>query len=146
MRRLVAASRSRKRGKKQPPRASRDASIQRPNAKPAEPYPCALCGRDFAPYGGGRRPVHCKRCAAKADKEIGREITLNCKECGTRFSTPNRTVRYCSRACSAAGERRNTRGRGRRRMADPEARAVDLARRRAYAAASRAKEKGRGGS
>ena len=145
VRRLVAAGRSRKRGNKQPPpRAGRGAARPRRSAKSAEPYPCALCGRDFAPYGGGAHPVHCKRCAAKADKEIDRKRTLDCKECGARFSTPNRAVRYCSKACSAAGQRRSTRERGRRRMADPEKRAVDLARRRAWAAANSAKEGGRG--
>ena len=133
------------RGDKRPPRAGRGAASPKRNAKSVEPYACALCGRDFVPYGGGAHPVHCKRCAARADKEIGRKRTLDCKECGARFSTPNRAVRYCSKVCSAAGQRRSTRERALRRMADPEKRAVDLARRRAWAAAHRGGKKGRGG-
>ena len=67
----AAARRARARGDR-PPRANRDVKSLKPNPKSAEPYPCALCGRDFAPYGAGR-PAYCKRCAAKADREIGRE-------------------------------------------------------------------------
>ena len=140
----AAARRARARGDKQPPRANRDVQSLKPNPKSAEPYACALCGRDFVPYGG-RRPAYCKRCAAKADKEIGRERTLNCKECGTKFTTPKRSARYCSTKCSAAGRMHSSNESARRSMAaDPEARALAAARRRAYAAASRAKKKGRG--
>ena len=140
-----AARRARERGGRKPPRAGRDATSPRSGAKAAEPRPCALCGRSFAPPGGrGRRPVHCRRCAARADRKIGRERTLNCKECGARFSTPKRNVRYCSKACSADSRRRATLERYHRRMADPEKRALAAARRRAQLAANRAREKGRG--
>ena len=146
LRRSAAARGARERGDKRPPRASRGVKSPKPSQGSAEPYPCALCGRYFAPHGGrGRRPVHCKRCRAKADKEIGRERALNCKECGTRFSTSNRAVRYCPKACSAAGRNRISRESGRRRMADPEKRAADLARTRARSAASRAGKKGAAG-
>ena len=136
--RASAARRAAERGEK-PPRESRGAKSLKPNATPAEPYPCALCGRRFAPYGG-RRPIHCKRCSARVDKEIARKRTLNCKECGKKFTTLNRIVRYCSRECNAAGRRRITDEIRRRRMADPEFRAMDAARQRARTAARRAKE------
>ena len=48
-----AARRAKKRGDR-PPRASRDAATPRRSVGAAEPYQCALCGRDFAPYGAGR--------------------------------------------------------------------------------------------
>ena len=141
--RASAARRAAERGKRQPTRASRDVKSQRPNAKSAEPYACALCGRDFVPYGG-RRPVHCKRCAAKADKDIGRKRTLNCKECGKKFSTLNRIVRYCSRECNAASQSRISRESGRLRLKDPEVRALASARWRAWVAARKGKQEGSG--
>ena len=141
----AAARRARARGDKQPPRANRDVKSLKPNPKSAEPYACALCGRDFVPYGG-RRPAYCKRCAARADKEIGRKMTLDCKECGTKFTTPNRSARYCSTKCSAAGRMHSSNESARRSIAaDPEARALAAARSRAYASASRARKKVRGG-
>ena len=142
----AAARRARARGDEQLPRANRDVKTLKPNPKSAEPRACALCGRDFAPYGGGR-PAYCKRCASKADKEIGRERTLNCKECGTKFTTPNRIVRYCSPKCSAAGRMHSSNASARRSMAaDPAVRALAAARRRAYCAAARkGKQGGRGG-
>ena len=142
--RASAARRAAARGEKPPPRASRGVKSLRPNAKSPEPYACALCGRDFAPYGG-RRPIHCKRCAAEADKEICREMTLNCKECGKKFSTLNRIVRYCSRECNAAGRSRISNKGSRRRLEDPETRAMAAARQRARNAAHRAKQEGSGG-
>ena len=140
----AANKRARDRGERPPPppRAGRGAGSQGRNAKAAEPYLCALCGRDFAPYGDGARPAHCKRCRAKADREIGRAWTLNCKECGKEFSTSNRIVRYCSTKCNAAGHARNVAESARRRMANPEARALEAARWRARAAARKAAEKG----
>ena len=143
--RLAAAARRAKKRGDRPPRANRDIKGLRPNARSAEPYPCALCGSDFVPYGAGR-PAYCKRCAAKADKEIGRERTLNCKECGKKFTTPNRIVKYCSTKCRAAGRRRISREGARKRMKDPEARAMAAARRRAWDAARRGGKKGRGAS
>ena len=127
---------------KQPRRASRDAASPRRNAKAAEPYPCVLCGRNIAPpCRRGRRTIYCKRCTAKANRELGREMTLNCKECGKKFTTSNRTVRYCSDACRADVRRRDARECARRRLADPEMRALAAARARAQLAARRGKEK-----
>ena len=142
----AAARRARGRGSRRPPpRAGRDAAGPRRSATAAEPYPCALCGRSFAPYGGGRPPIHCKRCAAKADKEIGRERTLDCKECGTRFTTPSRSARYCSKACRADSRRRVARELYHSRMADPEKRVLLAARWRAWdAAARKGKQEGSG--
>ena len=141
--RASAARRAAERGDKPPPLASRDVKSLRPNARSAEPYPCALCGLDFAPYGG-RRPSYCKRCRAGVDKEIGRKRTLNCKECGKEFSTLNRTVRYCSKECNAAGRSRISNKSSRRRLEDPEIRALDAARQRARSVARRAREEGSG--
>ena len=143
-----AARRARGRGGKQqqpPPRANRDAAGQRRSAKSAEPRPCALCGRSFAPPGGrGRRPIHCKRCTAKADREIGRKVDVRCRECGNAVAAPSRTVRYCSKECKAAGRRRAARESARRRREDPEVRAKDVARTRALVAARRGGKRGSG--
>ena len=144
--RLAAATRrARARGEKPPPIASRDVGSLKRNARAAEPYACGLCGRDFAPYGG-RRPTYCRRCTAKTDKEIGRAMAVDCKECGKEFSTLNRVVRYCSKACRAAGRMRNTSERARERRADPEARALAAARRRARHAADKSRKEGSAGS
>ena len=140
----AAAHPAGKRGKKRPTRAGRGAARPRRSAAAAEPYACALCGRDFAPYGGGRHPVHCKRCSAKADREIGEERTLNCKECNKKFTTSNHTVRYCSAKCRTDTRRRVALERYHSRMADPEERALAAARQRARLAAGGAREKGRG--
>ena len=141
----AAARKARERGgRRPPPRAGRDAAGPRRSATAAEPYPCALCGRNFAPYGGGRPPIHCRRCRAKADKEIGRARTLNCKECGKRFSTPSRSARYCSKACRADSRRRVALERYHSRMADPKERVLVAARSRAWAAARKGKQEGSG--
>ena len=142
----AANKRARDRGERPPPppRAGRGAGSPGRNAGAAEPYLCALCGRDFAPYGDGARPAHCKRCRAKADREIGRERALNCKECGKAFTTQNRIVKYCSRECNTAGRNRISRESARKRMNDPEARAQAAARWRAWDAARRSGKKGRG--
>ena len=136
----AAARRAKARGDKQPPRANRDVKSLKPNPKSAEPYACALCGRDFVPYGGAR-PIHCKRCSARMNREMARVMAVDCKECGKKFSTSNRTVRYCSKACSAAGQRRSSNASARRNRADPEKHAVFLARQRARTAARRAKKR-----
>lgn len=62
---------------------------------------CRLCGRSFGHYAG-TRTAHCKRCAAKAEREIARVIRTKCKECGKAISTTKRTVRYCSDPCRDA--------------------------------------------
>ena len=141
----AAAYAARARVGKQPQRASRDAASPRRNAKAAEPHPCVLCGRSIAPpRRRGRPTIYCKRCTAKANRELGRERTLNCKECGKKFTTSNRVVRYCSDACRADIRRRVARESARRRLADPEARILAAARARAHLATRRGKEKGSG--
>ena len=105
----------------------------------AEPSVCGLCGRDFLPYNRARH-AYCKRCAAKADREIVRKMRVKCKECGKSFSTTNHNVRYCSKACSAAGKRRSRRESRHRRMADPEKRAAESAYVRAWYAARKPKQ------
>ena len=140
----AAARRARARGEEPPPIASRDVGSLKRNASAAEPYACGLCGRDFAPYGGNR-PTYCKRCTAKTDREIGRAMAVDCKECGKEFSTLNRIVVYCSKACRAAGRMRSTNEGARRRRADPEASALAAARRRAQYAARKGGKKGAAG-
>ena len=142
MRAWAAARKAKAQGKRPPP-AGRGAKSPRRSAAPAEPYACALCGRDFVAYGGAR-PLHCKRCRARIDREIGRVMAVKCKECGKAFSTPSRVVRYCSKACRAAGWNRSNRESTRRRMADPEKHVMAAARQRAWAAARRGGEKGGG--
>ena len=118
---------------KAPPRAGRNAG----------PSTCGLCGRTFAPYGRARH-AYCKRCTARADRDLARTLRVRCKACGKRFSTTSRNVRYCSNECRAEGARHNRRESRRRRMADPEKRAVALAYVRAWQAARKAR--GRGGA
>ena len=133
------------RGDKRPPQASRDVARPRRSAKAAEPYPCALCGRDFVPpRRRGRHPFHCKRCRANADRKIGRKMDVKCRECSGAVAASNRAVRYCSRECKAAGRRRIARESARRSRGDPEFRAREAARTRAYNAARR-DAKGSGG-
>ena len=141
--RLTAARRARKQRGEKPPRASRDVKSLKPNPVSAEPYPCALCGRDFMPYGNAR-PVHCKRCRAKADRAIGRKLAVKCKECGNAVAAPNRGALYCSKECKADGRRRIARESARRRREDPEQRARNAASARAWVAAHRGGKKGRG--
>ena len=136
----AAARRARERGERPPPRARRDVKGLRRNAKAAEPYACGLCGRDFAPYGGAR-PVHCKRCSAKIDRELGRKLTAKCRECGKAFTAPTRIAKYCSKVCRDDGRRRANREGDRRRMDDPDARALAAARTRASVTAYRARKK-----
>ena len=111
---------------------------QRANTK-AEPSICGMCGRSFFPYGRANH-AYCKRCTAKADREIARRLHAKCKECGKAFATANSNVRYCSKACSANGARRSRRESRRRRMADPERRAIESAYVRAWYAAQREKK------
>ena len=140
-----AARRARDRGERPrpppPPRAGRGAGMPRRSAEAAGRCACALCGRRFEPYGDGSRPVHCKRCAAKADREVARMLSVDCRECGKEFSTPSRVVKYCSKECSAASQSRSRRESARRRMANPNARALAAAYQRARDAARRGGEK-----
>ena len=97
---------------------------------------CRLCGASFEPHGRGSR-VYCERCTAKADRDVASAIGAKCKECGKEFSTRNRLVRYCSDKCRNDGTRRLRREYRRRYMADPEKRAMWLARTRLAAAGRR---------
>ena len=107
----------------------------------AGPTPCRQCGRSFEPYGGHYR-VYCKDCTAKADSAIVMEPRAKCKECGKALATTSRSVRYCSDECRTESVRRGSRDYQRRAMADPERRAIILARVRASAAASAARKRG----
>ena len=102
---------------------------------------CKLCGTGFAPYSRGVH-AYCKRCTTRADREAERALHVDCKECGKRFDAPSRRVRYCSDACRVDGTRRRNRVHQRRYMADPEKRAVAIARARAYSAASASRRRG----
>ena len=80
---------------------------------------CRLCGRDVVARGRpGPRPTFCKRCTAKADREAAKVLRVRCKECGKKFTTAHRGVRYCSDSCrrAAAKKQRASRrpGSGRR--------------------------------
>lgn len=108
----------------------------RPRASPARSTACRLCGRSFAQYGGSTNRAYCRRCTARADRESVRVLRVDCKTCGKKFSTPNRSVRYCSAACRAEGLRLSRNESSRRRRADPGRRA---------GAAGHAGSPGRGG-
>ena len=139
-----AASRARNRGGRRKPGMG---GTKRPTraADASKRFACGLCGRTFAPYGHGSRPSYCKRCRDRADREIARVLRVDCKACGGKFSTTNRLVRYCSDACRTAGRTVRDREYIRAYLADPEKRAVRLARRRAlHAAGGRSNVKGGG--
>ena len=143
-----AADRARKRGGGRMHAGSGEArGAGRPTRTAAESdqITCGLCGRTFAPYGHGSSPVHCKRCRARADREIARVLRVDCKACGGKFSTKNRLARYCSPECRAAGRTVRDREYMRTYVKDPEKRIVRLARRRALYAASRRSD-GEGGA
>ena len=99
---------------------------------------CDLCGRNFVPRGRAS-PLYCGRCTARSERELARVLRVKCKECGRTFSTKDRIVRYCSDECSAAGVRRGRLESVRRRMPDPQRRAVAAARTRAWNAAQKDK-------
>ena len=94
---------------------------------------CRLCGKSFEPHGRGMR-YYCKPCTAKADRAASKETATKCKECGKRFSISSRFHVYCSDGCRIEGGRRRIREYMRRYLADPEKRAMYLARARAGAA------------
>ena len=77
---------------------------------------CRVCGRSFAPYGN-RITSYCKRCRARADREISKVLRVRCRECGKAFPTTNRAVRYCSDPCRKAAHTRQSRASRRRRPA-----------------------------
>ena len=106
---------------------------------------CRVCGRDFAPHRRAGLHAYCKRCTAKADKEIARRISVDCKECGKTFPTKTRSVRNCSAKCRADTLRRAARERYHRDMADPEKHTLATARSRARYTARKGGKKGRGG-
>ena len=107
----------------------------------AEPSTCRLCGSGFALYGHTHH-AYCRRCAAKADREIARTLRARCKACGGRFSTSSRLVRYCSDECRAEGLRRSRIKSALKRMAGPGKRAVEAAQAGERRAASRPKRRG----
>ena len=125
-----AARRARERGgmppQRQPPMRSD------PNA---EPSICRLCGRSFEQRERGGRHSYCERCRARAAMEVARKLRVKCRECGKAFSAAIRSARYCSDECRASGKRRINRESRRRRMADPEKRAIGAAHVRAWNAA-----------
>ena len=87
--------------------------------------------------------AYCDRCTAKADRDVAGAIDAKCKECGGKFSTRNRLVRYCSDKCRIDGTRRRRRESRSRYMADPEKRATWLAHMRAGAARRRRAAEGK---
>ena len=132
----AAAIAARKRGGRRRTAGSSDGSPPRGAAGTA--VDCGLCGRSFVPRGRSSR-VYCRRCAAKAERELARVLRVDCRECGRTFSTTDRIVRYCSDECSDAGKERVRVESVRRRMADPERRAIAAARTRAWNAAQKDK-------
>ena len=104
---------------------------------------CRLCGRSFAPYGGVSHHAYCERCTAKADREVAGVQRIECRECGKKFPSSTRSVRYCSDACRASSRRRLNAEAQRRYMADPEKRAMSLARTRTSSAARKARAQGK---
>ena len=68
--------------------------------------------------------------------------TVKCGACGKPFSSKVGNARYCSDPCRSEGRRRYYRKYMRRCMADPEKRALNAARARAYSAARRARDRG----
>ena len=106
---------------------------------------CRLCGRDLEPHRRPGSSVYCRRCVARADREVAKTASEDYRECGRTFPTRTRSIHYCSDACRAGAARRARAETQRKRDADPEKRALRLARTRTWAAARRAKERGRGG-
>ena len=128
----AAARAARKRGGR-PPQKRPPMRVD-PNA---EPSVCRLCGRTFAQYGHTPCNAYCKRCAARADREITRMVDAKCRACGKAFTAAGRTFHYCSKACRADGARRGRRESRRRLRADPAKRALAEAQERLSRAARR---------
>ena len=108
-----------------------------PGAMTGPAAACKTCGTVLAPRGGGAGAA-CRRCAAGA----GRTLHKDCKECGRRFDVDGRAVRYCSDGCRSEAARRRNREHQRKYMADPERRAITMARARAAAVARAAQRRG----
>ena len=126
---IAAARAARKRGGRPPQRQAP------PRADPdAEPSVCRLCGRTFAQYGRSNRHAYCRRCTARADRDVGRTLRAKCAGCGGRFSTTSLAVRYCSDECRADGALRSQRKSDLRFKADPGKRALAEAQKRALRA------------
>ena len=136
----AAARRARERKGRQKQGHGRRRPAGRGTARPPSAAPggkslaCRLCGSAFAPYGGTGNRAYCKKCTAKADREVGRVWRIQCAQCGREFSATHRLARYCSDACRTDGRRRSDRVRSRRRLADKKKRAVASAHVRASAA------------
>lgn len=94
-----------------------------------------LYGRDIELRG---RPVYCKRCTAKADREIARMPRVDCRvRQGIRDEDPFRPLLL---GCVPRQRRAPRQRRYQRRYeADPEKHALKMARARAYDAARRAR-------
>ena len=116
------------------PKAGRRSRQAAGSAAKTRTFDCKLCGRSFELRGRGVRS-YCKQCIAKSDREAAKAPRRHCKECGRRFESKARFALYCSKGCSAKGAQRSLRSRGRKRMADPEERALAAARQRAVARA-----------
>ena len=69
-------------------------------------------------------------------------LSAKCAVCGKRFSASSPIARYCSPGCRAEGRRRSDRKCYRKRMADPETRALVRARGRLAMAAIAARKRG----
>ena len=102
---------------------------------------CRLCGRAFEQYGSAHH-LYCKRCTAKADERIAKTPAAKCGMCGKKFFAARRSAKYCSDACRADSRRRYGREYQRMYAADPEKRAIKLARARVSIAARRARIRG----
>ena len=103
---------------------------------------CKTCGRRLNRRGRGGMHDSCKRCTAKADREVARTVQAKCRECGKKFTAANRRAIYCSDKCRTDGARRYQREYRRRYLADPEKLAMALARKRACASADAARKRG----
>ena len=102
---------------------------------------CKLCGRNFKLHGGGH-VSYCNRCMERAGGKLHRVLSLKCAVCGKGFSASTSLARYCSDGCRTEGRRRSDRECYRRRMADPETRALVRARSRLAVAAVAARKRG----
>ena len=136
----AAAGRARARGGGSPSSRGRVSGNAPRNESGPQSVACGLCGRAFAPYGGSRQ-VYCKRCRTRIEGEVSKVMEIGCKECGKKFTTSSRAVRYCSKECRAMGNRASDRRYTSRREADPQRKAVRAAYARALASDRRARKR-----